>query len=113
MEDIAASAFKKNLELFRLASVGGQPSHRETYSHSSFTAWQSNYYSSSNPFGTPPPNDLPCHWRTSIFDGYQEDSDPYTPVPQPTFNRGQPDTLESDNFENETDTPTHTSNQHN
>ncbi len=71
MKDIPASASKENLELFGSASVGGQPSHRETYSHSSFTARQSNHYGSPNPFGTPPPDDLSHHQRTSIFERYQ------------------------------------------
>ncbi len=37
MDDIPVSASKENPELFESASVRGQPSHRETYSHSGFT----------------------------------------------------------------------------
>ncbi len=112
MDDIAASASKENPELFGLASVRGQPSHRETYNHSTFTAQQPNPYSSPSPFGTPPPNELPRHWRTSIFDGYQEDPNPHTPASQPTSNGGQPATVESDDSRSETNTPTHATNRH-
>ncbi len=88
MDDIAASASKENPELFGSASVGGKPSRRETYNHSSFTAQQSNPYGTPNPFGTPPPSELPRHRRTGIFDRYQEDPNPHTPAPQPTSNGG-------------------------
>ncbi len=111
MDDIAASASKENPELFRLASIGGQPSCRETYSHSSFTAQQSKHYCSPSPFGTPPPDDLSHNQRTSIFDRYWEDPDPHTPAPQPTSNRGQPAAMESEDSRSETDTPTHATNQ--
>ncbi len=112
MNDIAASASKENPELFRMASVGGQPSHRETYSHSSFTARQSNQYGSPNPFGTPPPDDLSHNRRTGIFDRYREDLDPQTPAPQPASNGGQPVAVESNNSRSQTDTPTHATNRH-
>ncbi|PBK82944.1 hypothetical protein ARMGADRAFT_1089857 [Armillaria gallica] len=110
MEDIPASASKENPELFRSASIGGQPSHRETYSHSSVTAHQSENYSSPNPFSTPPPNDLLYHQRTGIFDRYQENPEPYTPAPQPTSNGDQADTEGSKDSRGKTDTPTHPSN---
>ncbi len=110
MDDIAASASKENPERFGSASIGGQPSCRETYNHSSFTAQQSNPYGTPNPFSTPPPNELPRHRRTGIFDGYREDLDPHTPAPQPTSNGGQPAATESDDSRSETDTPTHATN---
>ncbi|PBK86471.1 hypothetical protein ARMGADRAFT_1086641 [Armillaria gallica] len=112
MEDIAASASKENPELFGSASVGGQPSRRETYSHSSFTARQSENYGSPNPFSTPPPDDLLHHQRTGIFDRYRENPDPHTPAPQPTSKGEQTDATESDDSGGETDTPTHPPNQH-
>ncbi len=110
MDDILASASKENPELFSSASVGGQLSCRETYSHSSFTAWQSNYYGSPNPFSTPPSDDFPCHWRTGIFDRYWEDPNPHTPALQPTSNRRQLAAMESNDSRSETDTPTHATN---
>ncbi len=55
MDDIPASASKENPELFRSASIRGQPPRRETYSHCSFTARQSNHYSSPSPPPPPPP----------------------------------------------------------
>ncbi len=113
MEDIPASASKENPELFGSASIRGQPSCRETYSHSSFTAWQSNHYGSPNPFGTPPPDDLSHHQRTGIFERYREDLDPHTLAPQPIPNGGQANEPEPDDSGNDTDTPTHPPDQHN
>ncbi len=98
---------------FWISLHGGQPSHRETYSHSSFTARQSNHYGSPNPFSTPPPDDLSHHRRTSIFKRYREDPDPHTPAPQPTPNRGQSNKLEPNDSRNSTDTPTHPPDWHN
>ncbi len=111
IDDIAASASKENPELFGSASIRGQPSRRETYSHSSFIARQSNHYGSPSPFGTPPPDDPSHNWRTGIFDRYREDPDPHTPAPQSTSNGGQPAAMKSEDSRSETDTPTHAKNQ--
>ncbi len=111
MDNIPVSASKENLELFRSASVRRQLSHRETYSHSGFTAQQFNHYSSPSPFGTPPPDDPSHIWRTSIFDRYQEDPDSHTPASQPISNGRQPAATESKDSRSETNTPTHTTNQ--
>ncbi len=113
MNDISASASKENPKLFELASIRGQPSHRETYSHSSFTAQQSKHFRTPNPFNTSPPDDFPHHQRTGIFNEYQKDPVLHMPAPQPIFNGGQLVTPESDDFRNETDTPIHNPNQHN
>ncbi|PBK75365.1 hypothetical protein ARMSODRAFT_1012811 [Armillaria solidipes] len=112
MDDIPASASKENPELFGSASIGGQPSHRETYTHSNFTARHSNRNPKTpNLFNTP--RGTSHHQRTGIFDGYRDDPVPETPAPQP-MNGGQsdsPDTVSDD--EEEPETPIHTPHHHN
>ncbi|SJL04354.1 uncharacterized protein ARMOST_07720 [Armillaria ostoyae] len=107
MDDIPAFASKENPELFRSASVRGQPSHRETYIYSNFTTRHSNLNSKTpNLFNTP--RGTSHHQRTGLFDRYHNDPVPETLAPQST-NGGQsdsPDTVSDDKEESET--PTHT-----
>ncbi|SJL00831.1 uncharacterized protein ARMOST_04145 [Armillaria ostoyae] len=107
MDDIPASASKENPELFGSASVGGQPSRRETYTHSNFTAQHSNLNSETpNLFNSP--RGTSHHRQTGIFDRYRNDPAPETPAPQPT-NGGRADSLDTeDDDEEEPETPTHT-----
>ncbi|SJL03621.1 uncharacterized protein ARMOST_06978 [Armillaria ostoyae] len=107
MNDILASAFKENLELFGSASVGGQPSHRETYTHFNFTARHSNLNSETpNLFNIP--RGTSHHQWTGLFDRYCDDLVPETPAPQP-MSDGQSDSLNTeDDDEEEPKTPTHT-----
>ncbi|KAK0430226.1 hypothetical protein EV421DRAFT_1913223 [Armillaria borealis] len=107
MDDIPASASKENLELFGSAFIGGQPSHRETYTHSNFTAQHSNISSvTPNLFNSP--RGTSHHQQTGIFDRYRNDLVPETLAPQPT-NGGQPDSLDTiSDDEKDPETPTHT-----
>ncbi|PBL01898.1 hypothetical protein ARMGADRAFT_1071412 [Armillaria gallica] len=94
MEDIAASASKENPELFRSASVRGQPSFLPTplvlLHQMTFHVTKGLVY-------------LTDIKRTWI----------HTPAPEPTSNGRQPVTMESDDSRSETDTSTHATNQHN
>ncbi|KAK0437057.1 hypothetical protein EV421DRAFT_1978722 [Armillaria borealis] len=107
MDDIPASTSKENPELFRSASVGGQPSRRETYTHSNFTARHSNISSiTPNLFNSP--RETSRHQQTGIFDRYHDDPVPETPAPQAT-NGGQPDSPDTISDDKEDpETPTHT-----
>ncbi|SJL14287.1 uncharacterized protein ARMOST_17743 [Armillaria ostoyae] len=132
MDDIPASASKENPELFgsasvdeprlpwqrqhqlrneigawRLITVGGQPSHRETYTHSNFTARHSNLNSKTpNLFNSP--RGTSHHRQTGIFNRYRNDPAPETPAPQPT-NGGRSDSPDTeDDDKEEPETPTHT-----
>ncbi|SJL06592.1 uncharacterized protein ARMOST_09934 [Armillaria ostoyae] len=107
MDDIPASASKENPELFGSASIGGQPSHRETYTHSNFTARHSNLKSETpNLFNSP--RGTSHHRQTGIFDRYRNDLAPETLASQP-MNGGQSDSPDTeDDDEEEPETPTHT-----
>ncbi|KAK0430143.1 hypothetical protein EV421DRAFT_1913286 [Armillaria borealis] len=107
MDDIPASASKENPELFGSASIGGQPSCRETYTHSNFTAQHSNINCRTpNLFNSP--RGTSHHQQTGIFDRYCNDPVPETPAPQ-LMNGGQPDSLDTiSDDEEEPETPTHT-----
>ncbi|SJL04329.1 uncharacterized protein ARMOST_07695 [Armillaria ostoyae] len=107
MDNIPASASKENQELFGSAPIGGQPSCRETYTHSNFTARHSNLNSETpNLFNSP--RGTSHHRQTGIFNRYHNDPALETPAPQPT-NGGQSDSPDTeDDDEEEPETPTHT-----
>ncbi|KAK0429534.1 hypothetical protein EV421DRAFT_1948353 [Armillaria borealis] len=89
MDDIPASASKDILELFRLASIGGQPSYRETYNHSNFTARHSNLNSDTpNLFNTPRGTSLTTKGPAYLTDtmttcGSDDEENPETPTHTP------------------------------
>ena len=97
MNDILVSASKENPELFGSASGRGQPSHRETYNHSGFTARQS--LATPNPFRASGYSN--GHHRLTAF--YKAHNDLLT---APTSNFTDTDHLESV-VSSEPDTPTH------